>query len=61
MEEAARDLGATPAKAFWRVTIPILRPTIDGAAILTFALSFDEFLITVFVSGNDTTLPAFIF
>lgn len=61
VEEAARDLGASPAVAFWHVTIPILAPTIIGGAILTFALSFDEFIITVFVSGNDTTLPLFIF
>lgn len=61
VEEAARDLGASPAVAFWRVTIPILAPTIVGGAILTFALSFDEFIITIFVSGNDTTLPVFIF
>lgn len=61
VEEAARDLGASPAMAFWKVTIPILAPTIIGGAILTFALSFDEFIITVFVSGNDTTLPLFIF
>ncbi|MCS0495732.1 ABC transporter permease [Ancylobacter sp. MQZ15Z-1] len=57
LEEAARDLGATPAQAFRLVTLPIIGPTIGGAAILSFALSFDEFIITVFVSGNNTTLP----
>lgn len=61
IEEAARDLGASPAIAFWTVTFPILAPTIVGGAILSFALSFDEFIITVFVGGNDTTLPLFIF
>ncbi|KQV27180.1 polyamine ABC transporter permease [Rhizobium sp. Root1203] len=60
LEEAARDLGATQMETFRLVTIPILAPTIVGAAILTFALSFDEFIITVFVSGNDTTLPLYI-
>ena len=60
LEEAARDLGANQFQTFRLVTIPILLPTIVGAAILTFALSFDEFIITVFVSGNDTTLPLFI-
>ncbi|MQW87617.1 ABC transporter permease [Sinorhizobium saheli] len=60
LEEAARDLGASQFQTFRLVTIPILLPTIVGAAILTFALSFDEFIITVFVSGNDTTLPLFI-
>jgi len=59
-EEAARDLGATPLKAFWLVTLPIIGPTIAGAAILTVALSLDEFLITVFVTGTDTTLPLLI-
>lgn len=60
LEEAARDLGANQFQTFRLVTIPILLPSIVGAAILTFALSFDEFIITVFVSGNDTTLPLFI-
>lgn len=60
LEEAARDLGASPFQVFAKVTIPILMPTIAGAAILTFALSFDEFIITVFVSGNETTLPVYI-
>lgn len=59
-EEAARDLGASPLKAFWLVTLPIIGPTIAGAAILTVALSLDEFLITVFVTGTDTTLPLLI-
>ncbi|GAB1619899.1 ABC transporter permease [Pseudomonas sp. NGC7] len=59
-EEAARDLGASPIKAFWLVTLPIIGPTIAGAAILTVALSLDEFLITVFVTGTDTTLPLLI-
>lgn len=60
LEEAARDLGASQFQTYRRVTIPILLPTIVGSAILTFALSFDELIITVFVSGNDTTLPMFI-
>lgn len=60
LEEAARDLGASPFQTLKLVTIPILAPTIVGASILTFALSFDEFIITVFVSGNDTTLPMYI-
>ncbi|MAY60590.1 MAG: polyamine ABC transporter permease [Rhizobiales bacterium] len=60
LEEAARDLGASPWQVFSRVTLPILAPTIMGGAMLTFALSFDEFIITIFVGGNDTTLPLFI-
>jgi len=42
------------------VTLPIIGPTIAGAAILAVALSMDEFLITVFVTGSDTTLPLMI-
>lgn len=60
LEEAARDLGASQFQTFRLVTIPILAPTIAGAAILSFALSFDEFIVTIFVSGNDTTLPLYI-
>lgn len=60
LEEAARDLGATQFSAYRLVTIPILLPTIIGSAILTFSLSFDELIITIFISGNDTTLPMFI-
>lgn len=59
-EEAARDLGASPFQAFRLVTLPIIGPTITGAAILAIALSLDEFLITVFVTGSDTTLPLMI-
>ncbi|MFF7062711.1 ABC transporter permease subunit [Pseudomonas sp. NPDC008258] len=60
LEEAARDLGASPLQAFRMVTLPILRPSLIGAAILVFALSFDELIITVFVSGNETTLPMMV-
>jgi spermidine/putrescine transport system permease protein len=60
LEEAARDLGASPFTAFRLVTFPIIRPTILGAAILAIALSLDEFLITVFVTGTDSTLPLLI-
>lgn len=60
LEEAARDLGATTWQSFRLVTLPILRPSILGASVLVFALSFDELIITVFVSGNDTTLPMMV-
>ncbi|MNV43346.1 Inner membrane ABC transporter permease protein YdcV [compost metagenome] len=60
LEEAARDLGATTWQSFHLITLPILRPSIVGAAILVFALSFDELIITVFVSGNESTLPMMI-
>ena len=58
LEEAARDLGATQAQAFWRVTLPMLRPAILGAALLAFTVSLDDFLVTFFTSGpGATTLP----
>jgi spermidine/putrescine transport system permease protein len=56
--EAARDLGATTTQAFWRVTVPLLLPGIISAFFMSFAMSFDDFLITFFVSGVGTdTLP----
>lgn len=61
LEEAARDLGASSSQAFRKVTLPIIAPTLIGGAILTFALSFDELVITVFVVGQDTTLPVFMY
>jgi ABC-type spermidine/putrescine transport system permease subunit II len=60
IEEAARDLGATAWQTFWRVTFPIIAPSIIGAGILVFALSFDEFLISFFVIGAESTLPMLI-
>jgi len=60
LELAARDLGATPWQAFRRVTLPILGPTLVGGAILSFALSFDEIIITAFVIGEEGTLPFYI-
>lgn len=60
LEEAARDLGAGPLATFRRITLPILAPTLIGGTILTFALSFDELVITVFVIGEESTLPFYI-
>ncbi len=58
LEEAARDLGATPWQAFRRVTLPLLQPAIAGAALLAFTLSLDDFLVTFFTAGpGATTLP----
>jgi spermidine/putrescine transport system permease protein len=60
LEEAARDLGATPMQTLRLVTLPILAPTLFAAALMAFALSFDEFVVTAFVSGTETTLPLFV-
>jgi spermidine/putrescine transport system permease protein len=60
MEEAAGDLGAGPWHVFRRVTLPQIRPAVIGATSLAFALSFDEFVITFFVIGSQSTLPLYI-
>lgn len=60
LEEAAQDLGATAWQTFWRVTFPIIAPSVIGAGLVVFALSFDEFLITFFVIGSQSTLPMVI-
>lgn len=58
LEEAARDLGATAWRAFRRVTLPLLRPAIFGAVLLSFTLSLDDFIVTFFTAGpGSTTLP----
>lgn len=62
LEEAALDLGATEWRAFWRVTLPILRPAIIAAALLALIVSFDDYVITSFVAGIDSeTLPMVIY
>lgn len=60
VEEAALDLGATPPQTFWRVTLPLLTPSVLSAALFGFLLSFDEFIRTFFVSGPQRTLPMFL-
>ena len=49
--EAAMDLGATPARAFWRVMVPYLMPAIVSGALMAFTLSLDELIITYFTAG----------
>jgi spermidine/putrescine transport system permease protein len=57
LEEAAADLGANPLLTFRRVTYPLIRPAALGSALLTFLLSFDEFIRTFFLVGLEKTLP----
>jgi spermidine/putrescine transport system permease protein len=60
--EAAADLYATPARAFWRITLPLMMPGIVSGAMLAFIVSLDDFVITFFVAGpGATTLPVYIF
>ncbi|ACQ94356.1 binding-protein-dependent transport systems inner membrane component [Tolumonas auensis DSM 9187] len=62
IEEAAQDLGATPFKVFFLVTLPSIAPAIAAGWLLGFTLSVDDLVITSFVSGpNATTLPMVVF
>jgi spermidine/putrescine transport system permease protein len=60
LEEAAQDLGATPWQTFRLVTLPLIMPGVMAAALLAFALSIDDFVITNFNSGSTVTFPVFI-
>jgi spermidine/putrescine transport system permease protein len=60
LEEAAMDLGANEAVTFARVTLPLIMPGILAAALLSFALSIDDFVITYFNAGTVTTFPLFV-
>jgi spermidine/putrescine transport system permease protein len=61
LEEAAKDLGAGPFTTFRLVTLPLIMPGIFGAAMLAFALSIDDFVISNFNSGTTVTFPLYIF
>ena len=61
LEEAARDLGAGSFETFRLVTLPLLAPAIISAALLAFALSIDDFVISNFNAGDFVTFPLFIF
>jgi spermidine/putrescine transport system permease protein len=61
LEEAARDLGADAFTTFRKVTLPLLLPGIVGAAMLAFALSIDDFVVSNFNSGTTVTFPLYIF
>jgi ABC-type spermidine/putrescine transport system permease subunit II len=58
MEEAARGLGAGPARVLWRVTLPLCRPGLLAGAVLSFVLSLNEFFLALFLGAPRTeTLP----
>ena len=61
LEEAGRDLYGSPQQVFWRITFPLLLPGIIAAALLSFALSFDDFIITNFNRGAEVTFPSFVY
>jgi spermidine/putrescine transport system permease protein len=60
LEEAAMDLGASPWVTFRKVTLPLIAPGILSAALIAFALSVDDFVITYFNAGSETTFPLFV-
>ena len=61
LEQAAQDLGATPMRTFWKVTFPLILPGILAGALLAFALSIDDFIITFFNAGSLVTFPLQIY
>jgi spermidine/putrescine transport system permease protein len=60
LEEAAMDLGANEWTTFRKVTLPLIAPAILAAALLSFALSIDDFVITYFNAGSEVTFPIFV-
>ena len=60
LEDASLDLGANPTRTFFKVTLPLVVPGIVAAAMLSFALSLDDFIITYFVSGSTVTYPLYV-
>ncbi len=60
LEEASLDLGEGPVRTFFRVTLPLAWPGILASLLLTFTISFDEFILAFFLAGNEATLPVYI-
>ncbi|MFG2038376.1 ABC transporter permease [Dactylosporangium sp. NPDC048998] len=60
LQEAAMDLYADERQTFMRVTLPLVMPGIVAAALLSFSLSFDDFIVTNFNSGTSVTFPMFV-
>jgi putative spermidine/putrescine transport system permease protein len=61
LKEASMDLGAGPWTTWWRVTLPTISTALISGALLAFALSFDEVIVTTFTAGAQNTLPLWIF
>ncbi len=60
VEEASADLGENAWWTFWRVTFPMVFPGVLASLLLTFTVSFDEFIMAFFLTGTDPTLPMYI-
>jgi spermidine/putrescine transport system permease protein len=61
LEDAAQDLFASPVAAFFKVTLPLIAPALLAGFLLAFVLSLDDFVITNFVAGQETTFPLWVF
>lgn len=61
LEDAAMDLGSSPIRTFWKITMPIIAPGVVAAFLLSLALSIDDYIITSFVAGPTVTFPRRIF
>lgn len=61
MEEAALDLGETPASTFRLIVLPLVMPGIISSLLISFTISLDEFIISFFVAGTEPVLPVYIF
>ena len=60
LEEASMDLGENAFGTFWRITLPLLLPGIVASLLLSFVISFDEFILAFFLSSSDQTLPIYM-
>ena len=61
LEEAAQDLGADPITTFRKITLPLIWPGIIAGAMLAFAISIDDFVVSNFTAGTEVTFPLYIF
>jgi spermidine/putrescine transport system permease protein len=61
LEEAAQDLGADPFTTFRKITLPLIWPGVIAGALLAFALSIDDFVVSNFTAGTEVTFPLYIF
>ena len=62
LEDAAQDLGANERRTVFRVTLPLIAPGVVSAILVSFTVSFDEFVVSFFVSGKGVvTLPLFLY
>jgi spermidine/putrescine transport system permease protein len=61
LEEAAQDLGADPFTTFRKITLPLIWPGVVAGALLAFALSIDDFVVSNFTAGTEVTFPLYIF